>query len=240
MMHKKLGPLQAWQWLAIGVAVGLAGYLYKRHEGSTASADTTSADDAATPVADDGSGEGGGSDYGGDSGDDDTGSNAIDPTTGATYASELATAQAGDATTAAVTDANGDPLDSGLDELGQVATALSSLGLDITPADAATGSTTNVLNLPKAVTKEIHQIPNLTKQVQKLNKQLADKQNRAKSSKTHKTTNTGHRITTHGNGSKTASSNSHVAGQRSPAKTVRPPAHQKVTSKKKPVTKGKK
>ncbi|HEX6461107.1 MAG TPA: hypothetical protein VF032_19480 [Thermoleophilaceae bacterium] len=34
-MKKKLGPLQLWQWVAIGVAVGLGAYLWSRRSSST-------------------------------------------------------------------------------------------------------------------------------------------------------------------------------------------------------------
>jgi hypothetical protein len=104
-MHKKLGPLQLWQWLAVGGAVGIIYYLYEKHAASSSA--STAANQAAStaptggdtlPAGDDGGGGG----SGGGSGTSPlstalTGiqSELTDPTTGLPYSTELSTAISG-------------------------------------------------------------------------------------------------------------------------------------------------
>lgn len=47
-MHKKLGPLELWQWAAIGVATGIIYYIYKVRQANNANA--TTAQTNTTPV----------------------------------------------------------------------------------------------------------------------------------------------------------------------------------------------
>lgn len=83
-MKKKIGPLEAWQWGAIVLAIALAYYIYKKHSASTAASTL-----AATPAPTDQTGSPGTDTSSGPGSASGTDPNLIDQQTGQPYFGEI-------------------------------------------------------------------------------------------------------------------------------------------------------
>lgn len=208
-MHKKLGPLETWQWAAILAGLLLAYYEYEKHNANST---------ATTPPA---------------SSTDTSG--AIDPTTGVPYADEL-NGTGGAIGSSGSTGSTGSSTDSGaslqqeLSDLGAIEQLMSGLGLgtggsttNTTVASGLSGNQTKTLNadlnkLNKTIGKDQSTIGKLQKEIAKF---TAGK----RTTKHGGHRNPGHTITTHGDGRKSASSSApHNARQHH---NIAPPAHQR-------------
>lgn len=209
-MHKKLGPLEAWQWAAILAGLLLVYYEYEKSKANSAA--TTSA--AGTTSTDN--------------------SGAIDPTTGLPYADEIGngaglSGTGGAGSTGSSTD-GGTSLQQELSDLSTIEGLMSGLGLgtggstsNTTVAGGLSGSQTKTLNadlnkLNKTIGKDQSAISKLQKQVAKLT-------TAKKTTKPANHKNPGHHVTTHPGGKKTVSSSApHNARQHT---NIAPPSHQR-------------
>lgn len=229
-MNKKLGPLKVWHWAIIGVAAGLAYYLYQRHLANSAQgtaslqpASPTSGDVAAGPAAT------GGGDV----------TSPVNPTDNTNPPG-------------ADTSTNQPTLADELTNVGTVLDLLSSLeSMTNPPAQNPPANVTNIYQGTKPhpgskvptitthpggafykwyVQMTGHKPPNKVKVTDALYK-LWQSGFKPKTSSSNK--NPGHTQTTHPGGNKTASSSSHNAGRRSPGKPVAPSNHQRHTTPKK-------
>ena len=222
-MHKKLGPLEAWQWALIAAGLLLVYYEYEKSKANSAATTTT-----------------------GTTTTDNTG--PIDPTTGLPYADEIGTGagisgtggggSTGDlgslgSSTGSSTD-GATSLQQELSDLGSIEGLMSNLGLgtggsttNTTVAGGLSGSQTKTLNtdltnLNKTISKDQGAISKLQKQVAKL---TAPK----KTSKPANHKNPGHQVTTHPGGKKTPTSSAPHNGQQHT--NIAPPSHQRATQK---------
>lgn len=219
-MHKKLGPLEAWQWAAILAGLMLVYYEYEKSKASSAAA------------------------TGGTSPTDTSG--PIDPTTGLPYATDGGGVGGGYVGTAGSTGAatdSGTSLQQELSDLGSIEGLMSGLGLGAAPAPTDTSSTdtsggsdttagagaglstrqTNTLNTDlKTLNKTLKKQSTAITRLQK-----ALKPKRSTKPANHK--NPGHHVTTHPGGKKTATSSAPHNGQQH--KNIAPPSHQRAPAR---------
>lgn len=216
-MHKKLGPLEAWQWAAILAALAGIYLLYEHNKNTAAAASTT----APTTGA-------------------DTGTGPIDPTTGLPYASEIGgggISGAGGVGSGGSLD--GPTLQQELSDLGAIEGLFAGLPTGgagpagLSPDQEATlNGDLNTLN--KTLGQQQKALSGLQKQIGK----LKPKPSAAKRTTTHGgTKNPGHRVTTHPHGAKSASSSApHNARQHH---NIAAPTHQRAYAIKPPEPKKK-
>jgi hypothetical protein len=192
-----MGPLELWQWAAIGAALGIMYYIYKLRQNAAGTAQTPPAAAGTTSAG------------------------PIDPTTGIPYAQEGGGVSGGTGTQPTLQSELGDlqtiqsllggtaPQSTLEGELGDLA-SIESLMTGLTlPNGGATPGPGHV-SLPKSYTKQLQA---LTHEVQKLQRQ-------------QRKDGRGHKVTRHPGGRHTANSSAHNAGQRGP-KPVSPPNHQR-------------
>jgi hypothetical protein len=213
-MKKKVGPLELWQWLAIGAALGVVYYVYKARQNAAANTGGTTATPTAGSATDLGpidptTGEPYSLEGGGGGGTSSTAAQNSGPTSLAQELSDLQSIQglmAGFQQIQPTTGAGTTADDTGASEVAQ-----------------ATGTTTNVTKTVTLPSKQLKQITgrlnNLGGAVKKLTQQVE-----------HPKNNPGHTVKTHAGGKKSASSS---APQNSRQHVnVAPPSHQRA-----PVTK---
>lgn len=210
-MKKKLGPLQTYQWLAIGLAAGVLYYIYKARQAAAAAAASTGGSPAQAS--------------------DTTSLGPVDPTTGQPYALE---ALGGGSNNTAAQNSGPTSLAQELSDLGSIETLLAGIS-QISPS---TGQTTTGTAGSQAISSFTGQAASDITQIRKteltLSKQLAavtkqvDKAKKAVSKATadaKPTSNPGHTVTYHPDGKQTASSSAPHSSQQH--KNVAPPTHQK-------------
>jgi hypothetical protein len=204
-MHKKLGPLEAWQWAAMLAGLVVVYYVYEKQKNSAASSASAVPAGSSTDT-----------------------SGAIDPTTGLPYASEIGTGAGisgggGSSGTGGISD-GGLTLQQELSDLGNIEQLMSGLGLG---TGGSTTSTTVTGGLSAAQTKTLNkQLTNINKTLTKL------APTRKKTTKPGNHKNPGHRVTTHPGGKKTAASTAPHNGRQHT--NVQPPNHQRANPKPKP------
>lgn len=198
-MKKKLGPLPTWQWLAIGAAIGLAYYIYKSRQATSASSTGTTTP-AATPATDLGPIDPTtGAPYA-------SGGGGIDPTTGIPYALELAGSN-----TAPNQNSGPTSLAQELGDLQSIEALMA--GLPVDTSGVGTGAPTTLdITIKQQVTKAKSKAHGVAKKVVQPKKKTT----------THPH---GHAVTTHPGGKKTVAS---TAPQNSRQhQNVQPPSHQR-------------
>lgn len=228
-MHKKLGPLEAWQWAAILAGLLLIYYEYEKNKANTATTGTTSSTDT---------------------------SGAIDPTTGIPYADEIGAGAGygysgsgggiGDTGSTGTSTDSGTSLDQELSDLGSIESLMQGLGIGTTVSSSPAGLTPgqqNTLNsdlstLNKTLTRETKTLGSLGKTIATLRKQVAKLQQPKRETKPANHKNPGHHVTTHVGGSRIASSSAPHNGQQH--KNIQPPSHQRATHRPAPKPKPRK
>lgn len=200
-IHKKLGPLEMWQWVAIGAALGVMYYIYKLRQNAANQAA------AQTPAS---------AAYNASPG-------PIDPTTGIPYSQEGGGAGgAGTGTAPTLAQELADlgqiqGLQAGMTpqstlegELADLASIESLMtGIQLPNGGATPGA--GHASLPKGLASELKRLQHEIQQLQRRRPRKDGK---------------GHTVHTHPGGRKTANSSAHNAGRRGP-KPVAPPNHQR-------------
>ena len=139
---KKLGPLPTWGWVAGGVATFGVYYIYKKHAANVAASTPATGLDPNTGLPIGTSAPLGGAAVDPNTGvpfSQETGSNAIDPLTGQTYASELAGLTGTGSTAGLIDPTTGIPFSV---ELQNAVAGIPSLGTTGSTTGATTGTTT--------------------------------------------------------------------------------------------------
>lgn len=201
-MHKKLGPLETWQWLAIGAAAGILYYLYQRYQANQAANSSTGTTTTSGTSSDLG---------------------PIDPTTGEPYALEGAY-NSGAASTTAAQNSGPTTLSQELSDLAAIE-GLQAGGTQITP-----DTTTSAISaLQTALGNETAAVKTLTaaekaqaKLINELKLRVAALQKAATPAGKH---NPGHTVTTHNGGKQTATSSAPHSGNNH--SNIAPPTHQR-------------
>lgn len=202
-MHKKLGPLEAWQWAAILAGLMLVYYEYEKNKANSAS--------TGLPAS-----------------STDT-SGAIDPTTGLPYADEVGTGAGASGTGGGVGDTSGSnnsgtSLQQELQDLAAIEQLMAGFPNSGALSPAPVGTMTELPGIFPPGTK----LPGLLNALKPAKPKTAKPKRPAKPKKTTKSGgihNPGHHVTTHPHGAKSATSSApHNARQHT---NVAPPSHQR-------------
>ena len=152
---KKLGPLPTWGWVAGGVATFGVYYIYKKHAANVAASTPATGLDPNTGLPIGTSAPLGGAAVDPNTGvpfSQETGSNAIDPLTGQTYASELAGLTGTGSTAGLIDPTTGIPfsveLQNAIAGIPGVGTTGSTTGTTTGTTDTTTGATTGTTTTP--------------------------------------------------------------------------------------------
>ena len=156
---KKLGPLPTWGWVAGGVATFGVYYIYKKHAANVAASTPATGLDPNTGLPIGTSAPLGGAAVDPNTGvpfSQETGSNAIDPLTGQTYASELAGLTGTGSTAGLIDPTTGIPfsveLQNAIAGIPGVGTTGSTTGTTTGTTDTTTGATTGTTTTPTTST----------------------------------------------------------------------------------------